>query len=125
MYKLFGKGINSNDSNFDFENRAVFDQELVDYPSDGSGIFNGLDAYIRPIGEGNALVVTGEYGSWLGCSGSSIINWEHNGIMQVPEEEPNMWRCEHCGRVHRVKDTLVCEACGASITEDSVFILNK
>lgn len=34
-----------------------------------------------------------------------------------------LWKCEGCGHVHKVEDTLECDHCGHPITEKSRFVL--
>ena len=46
-----------------------------------------------------------------------------NPVYAIPEgNEPIMWKCEACDRVHKLEDTLECE-CGMPITEKSKFVL--
>lgn len=56
------------------------------------------------------------------CSGTyqGIDAYIHTG------EEKNeivLWKCQACGKVYRLEDTLECKGCGQPITEKSRFVL--
>ena len=68
---------------------------------------------------------------WIMCSGTmqsslpsgNSLSFNHP-MYEIPNKtEPIMWKCEGCGRVHKVEDTLECISCGTSITEKSRFVL--
>ena len=53
------------------------------------------------------------------CSGTVLDSYRYPSLQQ----NDDLWRCEGCGAVHRVKDTLECDKCGMFITEKSRFVL--
>jgi len=60
-------------------------------------------------------------------SGSSYnIEWYDEPIVRGHhhiQDGEELWKCEGCGNVFRVKDTLECFRCGHPITEKSRFVL--
>ena len=77
---------------------------------------------------------------WSGASGTNHVgffDWKmlsSSGSFQFVGIEPYittgkqeniiiLWKCQSCGNVHRLEDTLECTACGQPITEKSRFRL--
>ena len=56
---------------------------------------------------------------WINPSGMEVDYYRYPSLQQSDD----LWRCEGCGAVHRVKDTLECTKCGMYITEKSRFVL--
>ena len=38
-------------------------------------------------------------------------------------EASELWKCDNCGKVHRLSEHLECQGCGTSISENSKFVL--
>jgi DNA-directed RNA polymerase subunit RPC12/RpoP len=78
------------------------------------------------------FVPMGDQELWIMCSGTMPMSLPsgnslslNHPMYEIPKEtsEPMMWKCEGCGKVHKVEDTLECTACGSQITEKSRFVL--
>jgi len=68
---------------------------------------------------GSAEYVFRGLDEWINPSGMALDPYRYPAL---PQNE-DLWRCEGCGAVHRVKDTLECTKCGLFITEESRFVL--
>lgn len=64
--------------------------------------FRGLDAYIHPA--------TGTFDPY------------RYPVVHERETE-DLWKCQGCGRVHKLSETLNCTSCGLPVTEKSRFVL--
>jgi len=80
--------------------------------------------------EGNFSPSSGTYSDisyWTLDSGSSYdIDWYDKPILRGHhhvQDGEELWKCDGCGKVFRVKDTLECFGCGHPITEKSRFVL--
>lgn len=39
------------------------------------------------------------------------------------EKVSDLWKCDTCGKVHKLSEHLECQGCGAPVTEKSRFVL--
>ena len=58
--------------------------------------------------------------TYLGISSGTVLDLYR---YPAPHRNDDLWKCEGCGAVYRVGDTLECERCGMFITERSRFKL--
>ena len=54
-------------------------------------------------------------------SGSPFDSYRYPVLEQEVIED--LWKCNACGKVYKLSETLECEACGTSVTERSRFVL--
>jgi hypothetical protein len=74
------------------------------------------------LASGNSIVLDGstyDYGIVTG-----VHDPAHYPALDQHEVD-ELWKCQNCGRVYRMKDTLECKSCGSPITEGSRFVLEK
>ena len=91
-----------------------FEQELYEYPH---GSFeDSMDAF---------NLVSGTYSKQYSIYyPSANAGWLNSPLYEIPTETyPILWKCEGCGKVYKVDETLECGRCGMSITEKSRFVL--
>ena len=98
-----------------------FKQQILsgdfDFNDDSNFVFVDSD-YIDDIISGSSVQFQGNF-RWMNPSGGLVDHYRY----PAPHRNDDLWKCEGCGAVYRVGDTLECERCGMFITERSRFKL--